>query len=51
MEVIKKRSSILIGNYKAPKYREISNELLESWKDMSCNTSLKIYFLQTKFHP
>lgn len=50
MEIINKTSSILIGNYKAPKYREISDEQLESWKDMSFNTSLKIYFLQTKFH-
>jgi len=34
-----------LGNCKAPNYREIVGELLQSYQDMGCNMSLKIHFL------
>ena len=37
-----------LGNRKAPNYREIVGELLQSYQDMGCNMSLKIHFLD--FH-
>jgi len=37
-----------LGNHKAPNYREIVGELLQSYQDTGCNISLKIHFLD--FH-
>ena len=34
-------------NRKAPNYREIVGELLQSYQDMGCNMSLKIHFLDS----
>ena len=36
-----------LGNRKAPNYREIVGELLQSYQDMGCNMSLKIHFLDS----
>jgi len=36
-----------LSNYKAPNYREIVDELLQSYQDMGCNMSLKIQFLES----
>jgi len=36
-----------LGNHKAPNYHEIVGELLQSYQDMGCNMSLKIYFLDS----
>jgi len=36
-----------LGNLKAPNYREIVGELLQSYQDMGCNMSLKIHFLDS----
>ena len=36
-----------LGNRKAPTYREIVGELLQSYQDMGCNMSLKIHFLDS----
>ena len=36
-----------LGNRKAPNYREIVGELLQSYQDMGCNMSLKIRFLES----
>jgi len=36
-----------LGNHKAPNYREIVGELLQSYQDMGCNMSLKIHFLDS----
>ena len=36
-----------LENRKAPNYREIVGELLQSYQDMGCNMSLKIYFLDS----
>ena len=38
---------IFLGNRKAPNYREIVSELLQSYQDMGCNMSLKIHFLDS----
>ena len=38
---------IFLGNRKTPNYREIVGELLQSYQDMGCNISLKIYFLDS----
>ena len=38
---------IFLGNRKAPNYREIVGELLQSYQDMGCNMSLKIHFLDS----
>ena len=37
----------VLGNRKAPNYREIVGELLQSYQDMGCNMSLKIHFLDS----
>jgi hypothetical protein len=37
-----------LGNFKASNYRDIVGELLNSYKDMGCNMSLKMHFLD--FH-
>ena len=36
-----------LGNRKAPNYREIVSELLQSYQDMGCNMSLKTHFLDS----
>ena len=36
-----------LENRKAPNYREIVGELLQSYQDMGCNMSLKIHFLDS----
>jgi hypothetical protein len=36
-----------LGNFKSSNYREIVGELLNSYKDMGCNMSLKIHFLDS----
>ena len=36
-----------LGNRKAPNYREIVGELLQSYQDMGCNMTLKIHFLDS----
>ena len=37
----------VLGNRKAPNYREIVRELLQSYQDMGCNMTLKIHFLDS----
>jgi hypothetical protein len=36
-----------LGNFKASNYRDIVGELLNSYKDVGCNMSLKIHFLDS----
>ena len=36
-----------LGTRKAPNYREIVGELLQSYLDIGCNMSLKIYFFDS----
>ena len=38
---------IFLGNRKAPNYREIEGELLQSYLDIGCKMSLKIYFFDS----
>jgi len=40
----------VLGNRKAPNYREIVGELLQSYQDMGCNMSLKIHFLDSHLY-
>lgn len=41
----KREITNIFGNYKSENYRENVSEILKSYKDMECNTSLKGYFL------
>jgi len=44
---LKRVIKYFLGNLKATNYREIVDELLQSYKDMRCNMSLKIHFLDS----
>jgi hypothetical protein len=41
---------IFLGNFKASNYRDIVGELLNSYKDMGCNMSLKMHFLDSHLY-
>jgi hypothetical protein len=47
MEVIQKCCAKFLGNFKTSNYRETVGELLNSYKDMGCNMSLKMHFLDS----
>ena len=36
-----------LGNKKDPKYKQLVGKLLESYKNLSCKMSLKVYFLHS----
>ena len=48
MEIVKKMSlPIFLGNHKAEKYLNMAADLVQSYKAIGCNVSLKVHFLDS----
>jgi hypothetical protein len=45
MEIIRKCHYLFLGKFKAEKYRDMVADLVQPYKVMGCNMSLKVHFL------
>jgi len=47
MDIIKKVTTIYMGNHKAGNYRDMVADLVQSYKGMGSNMSFKVHFLDS----
>jgi hypothetical protein len=47
MEIIQKIATIFLGNLKAGNNRDMVADLVQSYKAMGCNMSLKVHFVDS----